>query len=184
MRDALRNERAIQQLRLDLRRMQRSEFSKERFRAGYRAALADVGLREEQLAPHPQVLLDGVEVDAGMASLLDALWGLGIETQFSCQGDPDRYIRHQATSSVHDAHIVFADLDVAIRFMWRTIDLLGYVPFKDGWMELTPMQAYGVESPVRGRVGWPPVLHDEITRLWIDHSRSVLSEPVNTSERE
>lgn len=164
--------------------MRRSEFSKERFRAGYRAALADVGLLEEHLDLHPQVLLDGVEVDVEMASLLEVLWRLGLETQFSCQGDPERYIRHQATSSVHDAHIVFADLGVAIRFMRRTIDLLGYVPFKDGWMELTPMQAYGGEGPVRGRVGWPPVLHDEIRRLWIDHSRRVLSDPVKGSERE
>ena len=176
IRETLCNEREIQQLRLDLRRLEKSEFAERRFLQGYNAALADVGLRHEQIDAHAQVELDEVEVDAGIAPLLRALWDLGIETQFSCEGDPDRYIRHQAPASQHDSHIVFAELSAAIRFMERTLGLLGYVPFKDGWLELTPMQPYVPNDSPRGRVGWPPVLLEEITRSWIAHSRRVLAQ--------
>lgn len=102
LRDLARDEREIQRLRLELRRLEKSDFARRRFMAGYHAALNDVGLRPEQLEMHPQVELDGIEVDEGIADLLRALWSLGIATQFSCQGDPDRYIRHQATASQHD----------------------------------------------------------------------------------
>lgn len=46
---------------------------------------------------HPQVTAsNGVEVDAGIAPLLEVLWRRGFETDFSCQGGQDQ-----------DAHIGF-----------------------------------------------------------------------------
>ena len=40
----------------------------------------------DYVTKHSQVVLDGVEVDAGLAGLLSRLWDLGFQTTFSCEG--------------------------------------------------------------------------------------------------
>lgn len=62
---------------------------------------------------HPQVLLDGELVDAGLAPLLKALWDRGFKTFASCQG----YVGSGRDHRCDDAYIAFDDLDSGWRFM-------------------------------------------------------------------
>src|SRR6478752_4823332 len=72
------------------------QYYRDGFTAGYKAGRVhgDLGrpdIPARGMAGHPQVEVEGIEVDELMAPLLLALWRLGLDTQFSCQGDPDRY---------------------------------------------------------------------------------------------
>ena len=61
---------------------------------------------------HEQVSLPGgVEVDAGMAALLDALWALGLRTSHSCQGTP---VTSADDEAVADAYVAFPALEDAL----------------------------------------------------------------------
>lgn len=99
---------------------------------------------------HKQVQTSRVPVDAELAELLECLWAAGIETQFSCQGSD-----HRPSS----AHIVFASIDDAMRFMTETMN-------RSYWYNRLSLQlaeplhdhATGQASgPARARVDWPVI---------------------------
>lgn len=74
--------------------------------SNYLRYLTSTELKASDLAHHRQRKVRGIEVDAGIASLLRMLWDLNIETVNSCEGDPDGRV-----------WIEFASPDDAGRFM-------------------------------------------------------------------
>lgn len=160
-------------LRIDFTRERLSSAHRDAYRRGFHDAKERFsGLPRQHPDPHRQVDLHGVAVDEGMATLLDALWKLDLDTQYSCQGHPERYIAHEPATHDWDAHIVFGDTDQATKFLNKTIDLLGYVPFREGSMSLQPMPPVKDEV-TRASVGWPPALLEEITSAWVAFERTV-----------
>ena len=91
--------------RVDFLRTRISTFARDQFREGFRAGYK-VGRRDERSGardltepwrnePHPQVEVAGIEVDEGMRDLLVSLWDLGLNTQYSCQGNTDKFGPHE-----------------------------------------------------------------------------------------
>ncbi len=120
---------------------------------------------------HPQVPTSrpGVEVDAGMAELIEAVWASGIATQFSCECTVD----HCPSSDVErgKAMLLFDSLEGASRFLsglsdelWRlahgydmTRIVLTLAPRHDG----VPSMSYQ-----RAIVEFPAADLPLITRAW------------------
>lgn len=63
----------------------------------------------------------GVDVDEGIAPLLEAVWKYGIDTDYSCQGRPEL---HSIMSSAGRSYVSFCKLDDAITFFRLTIERL------------------------------------------------------------
>lgn len=63
----------------------------------------------------------GVQVDAGIAALLEALWAAGLQTEFSCQGSGRGYICFTSAEAAE----VFVSRSVSTEFtiMGRFVDL-------------------------------------------------------------
>ncbi|MGC3994718.1 MAG: hypothetical protein QM779_11500 [Propionicimonas sp.] len=104
-----------------------------------------------------------------MRDLLVSLWAFGIDTQYSCQGDPDRFTPNQAYSHDYASQIVFADVDQAYMFVRKTVDLLGHAAQMEGGLVLNTMDGFDEASrrvTTRASVTFPPQLLDEITALW------------------
>lgn len=108
IREWLDEEVALAKMRADFLRTRMSTFARDQFRKGFRAGYK-AGRHDERSGardvtepyrsePHPQVEVDGIEVDEGMRDLLVALWDLGLDTQYSCQGHPDKFGPHQGYS--------------------------------------------------------------------------------------
>jgi hypothetical protein len=72
---------------------------------------------------HDQVALPGgVEVDAGIASLLRALWELGLRTSYSCQGIPVGPGEPEGAGTA--AYILFPQATDAFSFFSQTLDAI------------------------------------------------------------
>jgi hypothetical protein len=156
-------------------------FFSQRFRAGFRAGYAigyDLRARDIAKIPyaglpnHPQVLTRGIEVDEHMAPLLNALWDLGLDTQFSCQGDERYFIPHEALLQQSRSQIVFADFDDACKFARKTIELLESTLQFEGGIEITAMAPID-GGPNRAAVWFPPQLLKRITKVWVDFEKTV-----------
>lgn len=92
---------------------------------------------------HQQVNVSGIDVDEGLATLLEYLWEAGIATQFSCQGGPSQ------------AMIVFPTVTDALRFVQETLAVTGdYACYSDRLpIRVTaPMPGY---VAARAIVRWP-----------------------------
>lgn len=172
LRQIARGHAELVTLRLAYSRERRSHLARQQYADGYRAALEDVGRRPTTMERHPQVDLHGVDVDAGMTGLLEALWRLDVDTQFSCQGHPDRYIVEEPGTHDAAAHVVFADVAQAFKFVTKTVELLGYTPWHDGVIVLTVMAPIDSEA-TRARVAFPPALLEEVTSAWVTFERSL-----------
>lgn len=113
------------------------EYYRDGFAAGHaagrkHASLAGPDIPEPGMSGHPQTELEGIEVDVLMAPLLRAMWSLGLDTQYSCQGDPDRYFPHDPLFNQSRTQIVFADFDQACKFAKKTMELLGSAAYTEG----------------------------------------------------
>jgi len=114
---------------------------------------------------HAQTEVYGVEVDEGMSDLLVALWELGLETQFSCQGHPDRYLPNHAESWNSSAQIFFSDADQALKFIKKSIELLESDGYHEGGFRMAV--THGIDSAVlRGDVRFSPEPLQELTAVW------------------
>lgn len=131
---------------MQLAKLQLDGYGRRRFRAGFDSGYSigrDHGSRgltkssKPGLAGHPQSEIDGIEVDHLMAPLLRALWDLGLETQFSCQGDADHYTAHEPLLNFNRSQIVFADYDQACKFVRKTMELMDSAAYSEGGIELT-----------------------------------------------
>ena len=144
------------------------------FNTGYRVGREQLGVRSEpafMLPEHAQVELDGIEVDEGMAPLLGALWSLGLETQYSCQGHIDYYLARKGPLPYARSQIVFEDIDQGYRFVTKTLELLGHSAFRDGGIELDTMEPVDTQT-FRVAVWFSPDLLTEISELWIGFAKS------------
>lgn len=72
---------------------------------------------------------NGVEVDEGIVELLEAVWALGMSTEFSCQGDHDKL-----------AHICFAEAADAHRFTGVPGDFLVTLGERRAWVDFPAHQ--------------------------------------------
>lgn len=156
--------------RLALAREQRAKIGHQRFTDGYRAAMETLGRRPKTpWEQHPQTTLNGIEVDEKIAPLLNALWNLGFETHFSCEGDSRDYIADEVGTDDALAYIAFATLEQSVRFITTTVILLDRVPWEDGRLMCGPM-APQEDEVIRGSAHFPPSLLNDITRAWMSHA--------------
>jgi hypothetical protein len=100
---------------------------------------------------HEQVVLaNGVAVDAGMASLVTALWELGLRTSYSCQGTPDEPSLEEWTRAA--GYILFPEAQDAIAFFNKA---LGAASAPEHWAHIvievrhlsTPTAPYEKRGP-------------------------------------
>jgi hypothetical protein len=160
---------------MQLAKLQLNGYGRRRFRTGFDSGYSvghDHGVRgltkpaRPGLPDHPQIEIDGIEVDHLMSPLLRALWALGLETQFSCQGDPGDYTAHEPLLNFNRTQIVFADFDQACEFVRKTMELLDGAAFSEGGIDITAMDPMDGAS-FRAGVWIPPQLLEPITRLWV-----------------
>ena len=183
IKDLLREEIEVARTRAHFLRLRVSDFARDQFRkgyiAGYQAGREDEGAglpdaSEHGRAPeHPQVDAHGVQVDEGMRDLLVALWKLGLDTEYSCQGEPDKFTPNRWFSRDYASQIVFADLYQAYKFLEKTLELVGDVPVWDeGGISLHTMLPVDDASP-RAEVTFSPKLLLKVTRLWVEFETTV-----------
>lgn len=162
--------------RRELAQLQRSQFARDQFKhgylVGYHKGRSDertgaLNILEPDLdPPHPQVEIEGIEVDVGMRDLLEALWKLRIWTQFSCQGDADKFAPHQPYSREYATQIVFSTFDEAVTFTRMCADMLGFKNHTEGGVVLRTMAPTEGET-ARAEVTFSPLLLPEITEQWV-----------------
>ncbi|MGO4431759.1 hypothetical protein AB4Y88_00230 [Paenarthrobacter sp. RAF9] len=166
---------------MQLAKLQLDGYGRRRFRAGFDSGYRigrDHGVRgltnssKRGLAGHPQTEIDGIEVDHLMAPLLRALWDLGLETQYSCQGNPEDYTAHEPLLNFNRSQIVFADYDQACKFVRKTMELLDSGAFVEGGIDITTMDPLD-GCTFRAGVWFPPQLLETITRLWVEFETTV-----------
>jgi len=171
--------------------MQRSQFARDQFKHGYRVGYFK-GRDDEKVGafnilgpdpdpPHPQVEIEGIEVDEGMRDLLEALWKLGLWTQFSCQGDPEKFAPFQSYNRDYAAQIVFDTFDEAVKFTRKTAELLGPKNYTEGGVVIQTMAPTDGDK-VRAEVTFSPVLLPEITQHWVEFEKTVPHVPAEEAE--
>ena len=163
--------------------MQRDGFGrrcfKDGFAEGYAAGIEDQAagrpsrIAVRYMSEHPQTEIYGIEVDVEMAPLLEALWRLALDTQFSCQGDPNRYLPHQAYTGEWASQIVFGDFEHALKFVRKTTELLGHAAFLEGGFAITPMDP--TDETLRAEVRFSPKLLPEVTSKWVAFQQEVFN---------
>ncbi|CAJ61800.1 hypothetical protein FRAAL3156 [Frankia alni ACN14a] len=79
-----------------------------------------------------------MQVDVGMAELVHALWAYGIETAYSCQGDPDGDSEDPAAL----AYVAFASPADTARFAARV------ARGRPGWLWVTEHEVAGGRDSV------------------------------------
>jgi hypothetical protein len=114
---------------------------------------------------HVQVDVDGIEVDEGIRDLLVAIWAEGLVTQFSCQGDADRFAPRQGYRHLYVAQVVFSTIDDAVRFVTDCAAMIGERNFSEGGLTLTTMAPWKDDRP-RAEVTFSPLLIDELAIKW------------------
>lgn len=161
--------------RRELARLKRSQFARDQFKQGYLAGYhkgrsdekaGALSILEPDLdPPHPQVAINGIEVDVEMRPLLEALWSIGIKTQYSCQGNPEKFAPHQPYSRDYAAQIVFDNFNEAVIFTRKTAELLEFRNYTEGGLTLRTMAPSTVDTP-RAEVTFSPLLLTEISAFW------------------
>lgn len=109
----------------------------------------------------------GVEVDEGIADLIEAVWSNGLETQYCCQDLNDDGM----------AQIIFLDIDDGYQFLRKSVEGLGADELKrlvfghtDKEFRLIPMEGgpyYGTTSSIRACIYFPAELIDDLAKLWM-----------------
>lgn len=100
---------------------------------------------------HMQVNLAGIDVDEGLANLLEGLWEAGISTQFSCQGNPGV------------AMILFPTVTDGLRFVEETLAATGTYGCYAGRLSMHISHPWPAsDGPSRFVVEWPPAF----TPVW------------------
>ncbi|WP_156401750.1 hypothetical protein [Agromyces sp. Soil535] len=169
-------ERELARVKLDIARWKRSRAARDAFQRGWRGGYGLGRSDERDRIPdrqphvgfdgHPQVELYGIEVDEGLAPLLDVLWRLGLDTQYSCQGHPDHYLPNHPSSWEAATQIFFTDVDQALKFVKKSMELLGpHAAYHEGGFRISV--ASGIDSPVlRGDVRFSPTLIEPLLSSW------------------
>ena len=103
---------------------------------------------------HPQIEIDGTEVDTGLAVLLTLVWKHGLNTRESCEGDAE-----------HPAYIVFPELKDAGEFLLQSAHLTHYL-MGDNLAMTIQHPAQDITTPPEGKVTWLPELTHVLQRAW------------------
>ncbi|AIY32474.1 hypothetical protein PBI_MIAZEAL_120 [Mycobacterium phage MiaZeal] len=90
-----------------------------------------------------------IEVDEGIAGLIQKLWVRGVLTEFSCQGHGDS-----------PAYIMFTDLAEAIEFATESVEATGMYEF-----DIAVFPPSRNDYP-RGRVTFPADCIEALEKVW------------------
>jgi hypothetical protein len=112
---------------------------------------------------------EGVQVDAGMAGLIEALWAAGVDTQFSCECAVD--LQPSGDVAQGTALVVFATLEGAYRFvagvseaLWRTTP--GYALERVSLTLAARQEGHPLMGAQRAVVQFPAADVELITQAW------------------
>lgn len=120
--------------------------------------------RTRMIPVHGQVTTSrDILVDAGMAPLLESLWSLGLETQFSCECSVDHCASHDTENG--DVQVLFGSLDHATRFLGMLCLALELSDFPLHGARLTPLSPWRGPD-VRGDVRFPCTALPAVTRYF------------------
>jgi len=191
IREWLAEEVELVKLRADFVRDRISRSAREQFRRGWRAGY-EVGRTHEREGvryateryrsdPHSQVEVEGIEVDEGMADILLALWKLGLDTQYSCQGHADKFAPYDTFGHSYASQIVFARIDHAVKFLKKSTELMGYEGLNEGGFVLHSMSPFE-DGVARAEVTFPPAILETLTEQWVAFELTV--PPVEVEEAE
>ncbi|MGW1740490.1 hypothetical protein ACWCPQ_16960 [Nocardia sp. NPDC001965] len=184
IREWISDQAELARINVQLAKRRLSNVSRDQYRKGWeegyligreheRDHLPNAVDRPRGMPDHPQVEVDGIEVDEGMRDLLVALWKLELDTQFSCQGEPDSFTPNQPYSGNKAAHIVFGDISHAYKFLTKTLELLEMPPHYEGGLGLHTMTRLWPETSDRASVEFSPELLPQITQAWIEFEKTV-----------
>ena len=133
--------------------------------------------------PHHEVEISGIMVDEGIRDLLLALWKLGLQTQFSCQGHPDRFNPYSENMGEYAAQILFANMEHGFKFVKKSLELLNINPEADDYLERSLFHTGGFDIRIsdgmwpdptfRADVRFSPLIIPELTRLWTEFEKTV-----------
>jgi len=169
-------------LRLSIARWRFSRLARDSYRrghvrgysAGHRDGSQGVVSRHHRPfpAPHEQSEVFGIEVDSGLKDLLVALWQLGLDTQYSCEGHSEHYVPGLTGSWEESAQIFFTDADGALKFVKKSMELLGDDGYHEGGYRMHVCN--GIDSPiVRAEVRFSPALIHRLTDAWTAFEREI-----------
>lgn len=121
--------------------------------------------------PHNTIMTSkSVPVDSRIAPLIEALWKIGIETQFSCEGNLELFDESGTLENMTDAsHIVFPKMETAIIFMERSYQFLIHSRPDLQWsnlVNLEPMLPTKDIHNVRAIVRFNPAAMASLTAYW------------------
>jgi hypothetical protein len=129
--------------------------------------------------PHRQVQTSrGVLIDEDIAALLEAVWGAGIETSYSCQGG--QLVDFAGETWRDDdvrAYICFPTVDDALSFMRRSATQLDWTDRVVDELQMTlaqpvseldgrPVLTLFDSDAVRATVRWPIGYNHALTEAW------------------
>lgn len=124
---------------------------------------------------HRQIVTSrGVLVDERMRPLLEALWSCGLDTDFSCQGDPADWDHPLSCTQVgrrRNTHIIFTRYADALEFLRACEPVLTRpVPTGSRFAAAFGCRPAGGRPPrpaLKAAVDFPLDVLDEITALWV-----------------
>lgn len=111
----------------------------------------------------------GIPVDQGIAELVEMLWTIGFDTQFSCQGDTELFDPSgNLENNTDSAHIIFTNVEQGVKFAELSYGFLIYERPDLPWAGLMtvemalPLAVGGIRSVVR----FNPAAIESLTTYW------------------
>jgi hypothetical protein len=111
-----------------------------------------------------------IPVDEEIAELVETLWTIGFETQFSCQGDVELFDETGSQENNTDsAHIIFPQIETAVLFMEYSYRYLIHARPDLPWASLvtleTMLPTLAIPS-IRAIVRFNPAAIESLTEYW------------------
>lgn len=111
-----------------------------------------------------------IPVDEKIAELIESLWAIGFETQFSCEGDIDLFDENGELENLNDAaHIIFPCVETAVVFMENSYRFLIHSHQHLPWsslINLEPMLPTKEIHSIRAIVRFNPAALASLTEYW------------------
>jgi hypothetical protein len=120
---------------------------------------------------HKTVLTSkSIPVDEKIAELIETLWLIGFETQFSCEGDIDLFDENGGLENLTDAsHIIFPRTETAILFMEYSYRFLIHARQDLPWANLVNLELMMPTKDIhniRAIVRFNPAALESLTEYW------------------
>jgi hypothetical protein len=121
---------------------------------------------------HSTVLTSrSVPVDEKIAELIEVLWRIGFETQFSCEGDIELFDETGTLENLTDAsHIVFPEVSQAVKFMEYSYRFLIHSRQDLPWANLMNLELMLPTKDIhniRAIVRFNPAALESLTEYWM-----------------